>query len=342
MKIKLIGMITLLVTSAGLSAQEASNFQVPRTEWGQPDLQGVWNFSTEVPLQRPERFGTREFLNDAEREEIAARVAAAAELEPNEPDPDAANRGAPGTDERFIYGYDQFWYEGGSLGEASRTSQIYYPENGRLPARLEGVEVSGSGFLQDTQGTRPVRMGVGGIGKDGPEDRGTSERCLVGLNEMPPLQPSRYNNNVQIFQNRDHVVILSEMNHNARIVPLDNRPPLTDDIRFWTGDTRGDWEGDTLVVVSKNFNGLTHSFGSAGTSRDKVLTERFTRSSDYAITYDWTLEDPSTFTDKISGVLALNKTSGLLYEYACQEGNYGLMNILRGERAAEARLEEEI
>ena len=334
---KLIGFITVLVASTGLYAQETSNFQMPRTEWGQPDLQGVWNFSTEVPFQRPARFGDREFLSAEEREEVATRVAAAAVIEPNEPDPEAANRGAPGTDERFVFGYDQFWYEGGSLGEATRTSQIYYPENGRLPALLEGVEVSRSGFLQDAEGTRPVRMGVGGIAKDGPEDRGVSERCLVGLNEMPPMRPSRYNNNVQIIQNYDHVVILSEMNHNARIVPVYNRSPLTDDIRFWTGDTKGHWEDDTLVVVSRNFNGLTHSLGSVGTSWDKVLTERFTRTSVNAITYDWTLEDPSTFTDKISAVSSLNKTSGLLYEYACQEGNYGLMNILRGERAAEAR-----
>ncbi len=330
----------LSALSTALIAQQDTNYDAPRTQWGQPDLQGVWNFTTEVPLQRSSQYGDRQFLTAEEVAEIQAEVEAALNDTANEPDPDLAERGVPEPGERFVFGYDNFWYENVSIGEALRTSRIYYPENGRMPRVKEGAPVSGSGFLQDTDGERPVRFTVGGIGKDGPEDRGLSERCIVGMNEMPPHQPNRYNNNIQIVQNRDHVVMLSEMNHNARIIRLENNAPLTDDIRLWTGDSIGYWEGDTLVIETRNFNGMSHSFGSFGTSWDKKLIERLTRIDDNTITYDWTLEDPSTFTDKISAITTFNKTSGQIYEYACQEGNYGLLNVLRGEREAERRAAE--
>jgi hypothetical protein len=324
-----------LLGAAGAAAAE--DFQVPRTEWGQPDLQGVWNFSTDIPLQRPARFGEREFLTVEEIREIEQRRAEAAAGAEPEPDPDAANRGAPDTDERFTFGYDMFWYEMGAIGDSRRTSQIVYPLDGRLPARQEGAPVQSGGLGDDVPGVRPVRYGVGGISKDGPEDRGLSERCIVGFNAGPPFSPSRYNNNVQIVQNRDHVVILTEMIHDARIVPLQDRPALHDDIRLWTGDSRGYWEGDTLVVETRNFNDLTTSFGSFGTAYDKVLTERFSRVGYDAMTYRWTLQDPATFTDRIEAVLPMGKVAGQLYEYACHEGNYGMVNILRGERMAEQR-----
>ena len=330
--------IALQWLGAGM-ALAAENFQVPVTEWGQPDLQGVWNFSTDIPLQRPTRYGDREFLTPEEILEIEQRRAEAAAGAEPEPDPDVANRGAPDTDERFTFGYDMFWYEMGAIGDTRRTSQIVYPPDGRLPPRVEGAPVQSGGLGGDVPGERPVRYGVGGIGKDGPEDRGLSERCIVGFNEGPPFSPSRYNNNVQIIQNRDHVVILTEMIHDARIVPLVERPPLDDDIRLWTGDSRGHWEGDTLVVVTRNFNPLISSFGSYGTAEQKLLTERFTRTSYSGLEYHWTLEDPATFTDRIEAYLPLTKVAGQLYEYACHEGNYGMVNILRGERMAEARTE---
>lgn len=182
-----------------------------------------------------------------------------------------------------------------------------------------------------------MRTGSGGIGKDGPEDRGLPERCILGLNGLPPYRPSRYNNNLQIFQNRDHVVIMSEMLHNARIVPLSDRPPLPEHIEQWTGDSRGYWDEETLVVETRNFSFYTASVANMGTGRDKFLTERFTRSSYDSLEYQWTLEDPATFTDSITAVLPMAKVAGLLYEYACQEGNYGLLNILRGARAEEQR-----
>lgn len=330
--------LILFVSGAVVPSLAADGTEIFETEWGHPDLQGVWNFSTNIPFERPEQFGEREFLTAEEIAEIQARLAAEAESGAAvAPDTQMAERGAPSTDERFVYGYDHFWYEMAPIADTVRTSQIVYPENGRLPPLVPGAPRGQSGFLADAEGQRPVRTGSGGIGKDGPEDRGLPERCILGLNGLPPYRPSRYNNNLQIFQNRDHVVIMSEMLHNARIVPLSEAPPLPDHVQQWTGDSRGYWADDTLVVESRNFSFYTSSVANMGTGAEKTLTERFTRTGYDSIEYRWTLEDPATFTDKVSAVLPMAKVAGQLYEYACQEGNYGLLNILRGARAEEAR-----
>ena len=149
--------------------------------------------------------------------------------------------------------------------------------------------------------------------------------------------PSSYNNNVQLVQHRDHVVIITEMIHDARIVALSEGPALDDSIRLWSGDSRGYWDGDTLVVESKNFTGMTQSLigSSSGDSYDKFLTERFTRVNDATVEYEFTVDDPGTFTDKITAMVPMTKVDGLLYEYACHEGNYGMTNLLRGERRQE-------
>ena len=189
----------------------------------------------------------------------------------------------------------------------------------------------------DVEGDRPVLAVFGGIGKDGPEDRGLSERCLIGFNAGPPFTGGGYNANVQIFQNKDHAVILTEMVHDARIVPLDDRGILDDDIRQWSGNSRGYWDSDSLVVTTRNFTDLTPSFSRFGNAKDKMLTERFTRIDQFTIEYEWTLEDPSTFTDKIIATMPMTKVAGILYEYGCHEGNYGMQNILRGERMQERR-----
>ena len=238
--------------------------------------------------------------------------------------------------------YNDFWVETGGIGDVARTSIIVYPTNGRLPPYAEGAIVVQGRLDPNIDGERPVRFTGGGIGSDGPEDRGLGERCIVGFNAGPPIQPSLYNNNLQIVQSRDHVVIMIEMVHDARIVPLDGSGPLDDSIGLWSGDSRGYWEDDTLVVESRNFNGLTQSFGAGGKSDDKFLIERFTRLSDVSIAYEFTVYDPQAYTDKITGIIPLTKVDGLLYEYACHEGNYGLLNILRGARAEDAREEEAI
>lgn len=318
--------ITLLAASlllSGSTLAQDDDFDVPRTQWGQPDLQGVWNFSSVIPMQRPAFFGDRQYLTD---EDIAALTA-------------QTEAGLQAINEQGAGGYNTFWTEMGH-GTDNRTALIEYPENGRLPEVREGVPVQRGGLGPDEPGERPVRMIVGGISKDGPEDRGLSERCLVGFNAGPPFTPNLYNNNVQIIQNRDHAVIITEMIHDARIVPLGGQPHIDESIEQWSGDSRGYWDGDTLVVETRNFSSLTQSFSPYGTGAEKTLTERFTRTGPFTVEYEFTLEDPATFEDKLVAMIPMSKVDGLMYEYACHEGNYGMVNILRGERMEEARVEE--
>lgn len=326
LRLLLPAIVSLLLWNSAWSAED---YQTPRTEWNQPDLQGVWNFSSDIPMQRPAQYGEREFLTEEEVAEIRARRVARDDFS------DAAIPNG-GVNEA----YNDFWVETAGIGDVARTSIIVYPENGRLPPYAEGAVVVQGRLDPDIDGERPVRFTGGGIGSDGPEDRGLGERCIVDFIAGPPISPSLYNNNLQIVQSRDHVVIMNEMVHDARIVPLDGRGPLDDSIRLWSGDSRGYWDGETLVVESRNFNGLTQSFGAGGTSDTKFLIERFTRLSDDSIAYEFTVDDPQAYTDKITGIIPLTKVDGLLYEYACHEGNYGLLNILRGARAEEARATE--
>lgn len=331
---KKIAVSFLIVLGAPLAALAQDDYQVPRTEWGQPDLQGVWNFSSDIPMQRPAQYGTRQFLTAAEIEEIKVRQAAS----------DAASDSAlniEGVDES----YNDFWVENAGIGDSVRTSHIIYPEDGQMPALVEGAVGRQGMYGGETTGeSRPVRIAAGGIGTDGPEDRGLSERCIIGFNAGPPFTPSLYNNNVQIFQSRDTAVIMTEMIHDARIVPLfesaDALAELDEDVRLYTGDSKGYWDGDTLVVVTKNFNGLSNSFSGVGSSLEKTLTERFTRVDDITVDYEFTIEDPGTFSDTITAVVPMTKVAGQVYEYACHEGNYGMVNILRGARVQE-RLEAE-
>lgn len=330
--------IVTLVSQVSV-AQTKDNYQVPRTEYGQPDLQGVWNFSSNIPMSRPSQYGNQEFLTPEQIEEVKARNAAAAaaadaaaaRLVINPEAPEASDN--PG-------GYNDFWIESAGIGDVVRTSLIVYPENGQLPEAREGAQVQRGGLGPDIPGTRPVRYVVGGIAKDGPEDRGLSERCIVGFNSGPPFTPSLYNNNVQIFQSKDTAVIMTEMINDARIVPLGDKPALSDDIRLWSGDSRGWWEGDTLVVETKNFNGLRQSFGSRGHNYEAVLTEKFTRTSYDNVDYEFTVDDPETFTDKFTAIVPMTKVAGQLYEYACHEGNYGMTNLLRGARVEEGMVIE--
>ena len=337
MKIRFFLILSSVVAVCGTaSAQTDSDYSVPRTEWGQADLQGVWNFSSSTPMQRPERFGEQEFLTPEqvqEQIERQARVTALADAREAElivdPEPPPAGE--------TPRGYNTFWIEMGTAGDNVRTSHIVYPLNGRLPEAVEGNPVIAGGLGPDITGERPVRFIVGGIGKDGPEDRGTSERCLVGFNAGPPFQPSLYNNNMQIIQQKDNFVIMTEMVHDARIVPLVDKPELDDDIRLWSGDSVGYWDGDTMVVKTKNFNGMQAGFQSRGTNFDMVLTERFTRVAYDIVNYEFTIEDSSTYTDKISAIVPMTKVAGQIYEYACHEGNYGMINTLRGARMEESR-----
>jgi len=336
MKSSLPLILAFSATICSVAMAQDDAFEVPRTEYGHPDLQGVWNFSSSTPMQRPEQFGEQEFLTQEQIQAAIARQeaqaiaadAAAARLVVNPEAPAATDN--PG-------GYNDFWMEMANIGDTVRTSHIVYPLNGRIPPAVEGAQRQFGGLGPDIPSTRPVRFVVGGIAKDGPEDRGTSERCIVGFNSGPPFTPSLYNNNVQIFQNEDTAVIMTEMIHDARIVRLGDKPELTDDIRLWSGDSRGWYEGDSLVVETKNFNGLRQTFSSTGNTTDLVLTEKFTRTAFATVDYEFTIDDPATFTDKITAIVPMTKVAGQLYEYACHEGNYGMFNILRGKRMEERR-----
>ena len=168
---------------------------------------------------------------------------------------------------------------------------------------------------------------------DGPEDRNLWERCILAGNAGPPMNPSVYNNNVQLFQTPGYVVILNEMIHDARIVPMDGRPHLPQNIQQWKGDSRGRWESDTLVVDTTNFTGKT-SFRGSGAGMH--LVERFTRVDADTLLYEYTIDDPDSFETTWSAAIPMTQTEGPMFEYACHEGNYAMVNLLAGARAQEA------
>jgi len=322
----LVATLVSCLLPALLHAQDdPAGYEAPRTEWGHPELRGVWNFSSAIPMQRPTALGDREFYT---LEEVMAQEQARAAREAS---------GVELTDiiGGTIGGYNDFWIETNPLDYNLRTSLIVEPANGRLPPLVDGAPVATGGLGPDTPGERPVRFTVGGVGKDGPEDRGLSERCLLGFNSVPPFEPSLYNNNVQLFQTEDHVVIFNEMIHESRIVPLDGRPYVPEQITQWTGDSRGRWDGDTLVVETRNFNDKTQSFSGVGISANKLLVERFTRIGPDRVDYQFTVQDDQAFTEPVTALIPMFRADGDLFEYACHEGNYGLVNVLQGARVEE-------
>jgi len=304
-----------LSTSSLLVAQSGS--KIARTADGQPDLQGVWNFSTLTPLERTAEFAGREFLTDAEAKAFEARTVERNNRDNREQSADADVAGA----------YNEFWWDRGihaaRVHGKARTSLIVDPPDGRIPP-LTADGQARAAARADARRLHPA---------DGPEDRSLGERCLL-FNAGPPMVSGPYNNYVQILQTRDHVVIHNEMIHDARIVPLDGRPHVPSSIRLLLGDSRGRWDGDTLVVETTNFTSRTNVRGSGEGLR---LVERFTRSGASTLLYEFTVDDPASFTKPWSAVLPMTKTGDRLYEYACHEGNYAMTGILRGARAGEAK-----
>ena len=285
-----------------------------RTSDGHPDLQGVWNFSTATPMERPEELADKATLTAEEAAEWEAQIArqrAGFESELED---------AP-LEARLGYSL-RVWFEWGDALEERRTSLVIDPPDGRIPAVRPEVEVR-----------REAGRILRGRHAHGPEDRGISERCLLGFNSGPPMTPSAYNN-MQLFQTADHVVILNEMVHNARIVPLDGRPHLPDDLRQWVGDSRASWDGDSLVIETRNFLRETSLGGSSANMR---LVERFTRLDADTLRYEFTVNDPTTWTGPWTARVRMTRTDEPLYEYACHEGNYSMPSSLSGARAMEAR-----
>ena len=325
-KLLLSTMIAGVLSAAAANSAEpakAAKFVAPKTEFGQPDLRGVWNFSSNTPMERPAQYKDREFMSAEEAAKQHEQIQERSEQADN------TTRGGG------VGGYNQFWVESLAQGQNLRTSLIVDPPDGRMPPLQPGVKSENGGLGPDTGGQRPVRFRVGGVRKDGPEDRGLSERCLMGFNSGPPFVPSMYNNNVQIFQSKNTVVIMTEMIHDARIVKLDNRPPLDPAIMQWSGDSRGRWEGDTLVVETRNFTDKTNVFRGAGSGKSMQLTERFTRVGPDRVDYRFTVNDSATFTKPFTALVPMVRAEGDLFEYACHEGNYGMFNMLSGARQEE-------
>ena len=234
--------------------------------------------------------------------------------------------------------YNNFWFDNGaSVLSTRQTSLIVDPPDGRLPSFTPQEERRAA--AERAAGGLPARMHFGGVGVDGPEQRGLGERCLLGFNSGPPIMPSAYNNYLQVFQTPDHVVILTEMVHEARIVSIDAPGRAPGQIPQWLGNPRGWWEGDTLVIETTTFHnqrGFSLGPRAVGPSQQTRLTERLTRVDAGTLLYEYTYDDPEVFTRAFSASIPLRRTDSAVFEYACHEGNYGLLNILEGARAEEA------
>ena len=304
----ILSLIVLATLSSPLAV--AADPLAPRTSWGQPDLRGVWDYRTITPLQRSEELAGTEVLST---EEAAKLQEILLTRRNNDRRSSEAAKDVAGA-------YNDFWLDyGNSLTEDKRTSLIVDPPDGRIPAFTPAG--------QEREDTRKAAMKRPA---HGPEDRGPFERCLIGFNAGPPMKPSGYNNNVQIFQTPGNVGLLVEMVHDTRIVPLDGSPHLPDNVRQWKGDSRGRWEGDTLVVKTRNF---THMNPFQGSGRGMHLTERFTRVDADTLIYEFTIDDPEMFTEPWTVSVPMKKNPEPIYEYACHEGNYSMLTMMIGARA---------
>ena len=286
---------------------------LPRLSDGHPDLQGIWDFRSATALERPARFAGREFMTPAE---VAAYEQEAIEREDGRPPDD-------GRTEQSVH--PVWWLDyGKTVVKSRRTSLIVDPPDGRIPA-------------QTPQGRERAAARRAAAREHGPadsyENRSLQERCITrGLPEV--ILPGPYNNNLQIVQAPGYVVLFTEMIHDARVVPMDGRPHRSPNLRAWMGDSRGRWDGDTLVIDTTNFTDRTNFRGSG---ENLHLVERFTRVDADTIDYRFTVEDPTTWSRPWTVAYPIVRTAGPIYEFACHEGNYGLRGILTG-----ARYEEQI
>ena len=322
----------VVLAPVGVVGQDA-----PRTPWGDPDLQGTYTNKTITPLERPLELGDKEFLT---AEEVASQEQA--RLDRNEELLYAAPRRTVAGGN--VGGYNNFWLDGGTR-PTGRTSLIFDPPNGRMPAR------TGAGHDRKTAHDDAFPV-------DGPfdswEDLELNDRCLV-WSAGPPMLPSAYNNNFKIMQTPGYVAIYIEMIHDTRIIPIDGRGHLSTAIRQWHGDARGHWEGDTLVVETTNLR-RTDANASAvggdpvllrmanGSTDDTItVTERFQWVGDGTVHYEFTIDDPTHWTESFSGEFPFTALppGEEIYEYACHEGNYSMANILGGERARENATDEQ-
>jgi hypothetical protein len=281
---------------------------IPRDAHGRPDLQGIWAYATVTPLERPDAlagkstFNSEEELAEFERSTVQAR--------------NQDRRDGAGTNADVSRAYNDFWWDRGTRVLGRQTSLVVDPPNGRVPALTAAAQQRQT---QRAEARRQITTDA-----DNPEDRNLWERCVT---RALPMLPGAYNNNVKIVQTRDYVMVMQEMIHEARIIPTDGRPHSK--LRNWHGDSRGRWEGDTLVVETINFTDKTNFRGSG---ENLKLVERFSRPDANTLLYRVTIEDPTTFTKPWTVQIPMAKSEDDVYEYACHEGNHGLEGILKGSR----------
>ena len=283
-----------VVAIASTVSTQSKVWKTPVTPWGVPDFQGIYNYATMTPLERPRELAAKAVLSEAEAADYERQVLGRQAVTNNTAGPD--------------------WWDPGTRRLVDRRSSLIVdPEDGRLPPLTE-------------EGRARAAARRRGELTEGPEDLGLNVRCLIWAIAGPPLLPGVYNNNVQFVQTRDYVAIVSEMIHDVRIVPTDGRPHGT--MPRWMGDSRGHWEGATLVVDTINFSDKTEFRGSTGHLH---LVERFTRVDENTIDYRFTAEDPTTWTRAWTARFPLKRTTEPMYEYACHEGNFRSMEgLLKG------------
>jgi hypothetical protein len=309
---------------AGVGAQAPKKYTPPRTPWGDPDLQGVWNDATSTPLQRPGAVGAKDVLSDEEAAEFQATLAH--DL--------TRDRRDGGNEVDVNRAYNEHWMDARRLKITSdrRTSLIVDPPDGRIPALTP--------LSPERQRARAARAEANARFNAGlPEsyrDMSLPVRCIIRT-DSPPYLPTIYNNDFQIVQSPGYVTIAPEMIHSARIIPLDGRPHLNRNLRQWLGDSRGRWDGPTLVVETTNFrtdDGVIFQGANPDTFR---ITERFTRVAADAINYEFTVEDPATWTRPWTALIPWNKIDPgeQMYEYACHEDNFDIVHFLTGARTRE-------
>jgi hypothetical protein len=310
--------LVLLVAPLCMFAQDrlpaakppAPTWTPPRTPDGQPDLQGTWTNATITPFERPGNLAGQQVLSD---EQAVALEEQAAEGRVDRP-----------PREGDVGNYNQFWFDRGTkVISTKRTALVVDPPDGRVPSLTPEAQKRIAQRAAERRGRGPA---------DGPEDRSLQERCIYWQTAGPPMIPGPYNNNYQIVQGPGFVVILSEMIHDARVIPLDGRPHLDPDVRQWMGNSRGHWEGNTLVVDTTGFNGRANFRNS---DENLHLIERFTRVDPDTILYEFTVDDPTTFIRPWTAQIPMTRATGEVFEYACTEGNYALQDILAGARADE-------
>jgi hypothetical protein len=308
-----IGLVSVAAVTVGAQAQKAAAAKpstptkpaLPRAPDGHPDLDGIWDFRQLTPFERPGNFAGKSSFTDNEAEEFAQE-----RLETG--NKDRRDGGAAADVERA---YNDFWWDFGTR-VSKQTSLVVDPPDGRVPPRTPEAE------------QRATRKPL----YDNPEERPLPERCILGFNSGPPMVPSAYNNNVQLVQTHDYVTIVNEMIHSARIVDLTGRPHASKAIRFLTGDSVGHWEGDTLVVDTTNF---MKDGAFRGASANMHLTERFSREDANTLRYEFTVDDPATWTKKWTASISMVRTNERMYEYSCHEANYALEGVLKGARFQE-------